>query len=164
MVKIEIIAIEENKFYSVGMIEVNKKGDVYLFHKNKHGEEHTSRHASGEVHMQYTDFRRQIRKGIPIDYFKGIEFLEVCSFGMQSLAEYHNEYEIKKYDGLFAIDMRQYKNTYFNLSFAIFTDESIGDLYKNISKYKKSQLYLYTDCHPKIAICAFDARNQEEKG
>jgi hypothetical protein len=156
MTKIEIIAIGEDKLYSVGEIQVNKKGEVYLFEKNKLSEHHTSRHASGEVHAYTSNFRDKIRKGEPLSYFKGFEPLGVVwSFSMQSLPLLYYEYNIKQNDAVFAVDMRQY--TFFNLTFVIFTDEGIGDLYKNFSKFEKSQIYLYTDCHPKIAICAFDA-------
>ena len=159
MPKIEIIAIGMNKIYSVGRIHVSKKGDVYhaYKHKNDYGF-HMSRHRDGTIHWKSKTEKIPIRKTVDIENFSGVEYLGTQGFGLESLPELFNEYQIKKSDGIFAIDMRNYKESSFNLCIAIFTDEGLEKLYKAYKDYKKRQIYFYMDCHPKIAIIALDAK------
>lgn len=53
-IRIEIIAVGKEKIYSVGAVEVSHKGDVYVIHKIKDSDFHTSRHSSGETHWKST--------------------------------------------------------------------------------------------------------------
>ena len=77
MKRIEIIAIAKEKIYSVGYVTISKDGDVYLIHKAAGSDMHTSRHASGKMHWKsrINNLFQEIRKGVPIKDFKGIEFL-----------------------------------------------------------------------------------------
>ncbi len=103
-------------------------------------------------------FFQEIRSGVHIKDFKGIEFLSTNAFGLDSLPELYTEYKMKKCDGVFAVDMRKYKNTFFNMSIAILTEEGLPKIYNHWKKMKKRQIYLFTDCHPMIAITICDAK------
>ena len=48
--RIEIIGLDGEKFYSIGMVEVDSKQNVYALIKLQKGVMKTSRHASGEFH------------------------------------------------------------------------------------------------------------------
>jgi len=159
MVRIEILAIGKDKVYSAGYVQVSK-GGVYYFPKVKSSDMHISRHCSGHVHWKsrQTEFFQKIRKGISIDNFHGIEFLGTTAFGLDSLSELFSEYKMKKNNGVFAVDLRDYKDSAFNMSIAILTKEGLHQLYKSWEKLKKRQIYLYTDCHPMIAITIADAK------
>lgn len=160
MVRIEIIATGEDKIYSVGAISVSKNGDVYVIHKTAGSDFHTSRHADGKMHWksrQYNFFQK-IREGIPIKDFKGIEFLGTHGFGLDSLPQLYKEYRMKKCNGIFAIDMREYKQASFNMSIAILTEEGLPSLYTSWKNLKKRQIYIFTDCHPMIAVTIADAK------
>ena len=164
MVRIEIIAIGEDKIYSVGYVKISKNGDVYHIHKAGSSDMHTSRHASGSTHWKSKteNFHQEIRKGVPIKDFKGIEFLGSHTFGLNSLPEVYTEYKMKKCNGIFAIDMREYKDAAFNMSIAILTKEGLSTLYDSWEKLKKRQIYLFADSHPMIAIKVADAKGITE--
>ena len=160
MVRIEIIAIGENKLYSAGYINISKKGDVYHITKMCGSDMHLSRHASGETHWksEQNDFCQEIRKSVPIKDFKGIEILGTIGFGLDTLPELYKEYKMKKRNAVFAVDMREYKDSSFNMFVAILTEEGLPHLYNSWKKLKKRQIYLFADSHPMIAISVCDAK------
>lgn len=160
MIRIEIIAVGKEKIYSVGNLVVTKKKDVYQVIKFHGSDTHISRHASGETHFKSREgkFIQKIRKGVPIKDFKGIEFLGTTGFGLDSLPELFSEYKMKRCNGVFAFDMREYKNGAFNMSIAILTEDGLPKLYESYRKLEKRQIYLFTDCHPMIAIIICDAK------
>ena len=128
MTRIEIIAIGLNKIYSVGRLHITQKGNVYPAYKIKDdGGFHTSRHRDGSLWMSGKD-KVQIRKLKNISDFSGLEFIETQGFGLNSLPQIYEEYKLKKSDGIFAIDMRNYEDGRFNLNIAIFTDEGLPKL------------------------------------
>ena len=65
--------------------------------------------------------------------------------------ELYNEYQFKKCDGIFAIDMRNYKGTKFNLQTFILTKEGLNDLYRH-TLLKNRQIYIFIESTPMIAI------------
>ncbi len=152
--------VSDALLYSVGYVTISKNGDVYYIYKWGRSDMHLSRHASGEGHWKSEryDFHQEIRKGAPIRDFKGIEFLGTTGFGLDSLPELYTEYKMKKCDGIFAVDMRNFKDAAFNMSIAILTKEGLSNLYDSWQKLKKRQIYLFTDCHPMIAIKIADAK------
>ena len=160
-IRIEILAIGQKKIYSVGAVEVSPKGEVYLIHKSKGEDFHTSRHASGETHWKLKDEIIKVREGSPMKDFKGIEFLGTQSFGLESLPIF-GEYHMKKCNGIFAFDMRDYKHAMFNLSIAILTEEGLPRLFESWKKLRKRQIYAYTDSHPMVAIMIADAKKSAD--
>lgn len=158
MTKIEIIAIGENKIYSVGYVTIARDGGVFQIHKTGGSDMHTSRHASGSLRWTSETNSQEIRKGVPIKAFKGIEFLGTHGFGLNSLPELYSEYKMEKCNGIFAVDMREYKDAAFNMSVAILTKEGLPRLFDSWQKMKKRQIYLFTDSHPMIAITVADAK------
>ena len=161
---IEIIAVGEENIYSVGSVNVSKEGDVYVIYKIKYiGDSHLSRHSSGETHQKFRDNVQEIRKGIPIKDFKGIEFLGTYGFGLESLPMLYKEYRMKKSNGVFAFDMRNYRQAAFNMSIAILTEEGLPKLYEAWKNLDKRQIYIFTECHPMIAIMIADARTLSGK-
>ncbi len=162
MTKIELIAVGKDKIYSVGAIKTSKEGDVYLIYKIA-GDFHLSRHTGGETHWKSKEipFGPSIRKGKPIEDFKGIEFLGTHAFGLNSLPELYKEYKMKKNNGIFAFDMREYENEYFNMSVAILTKEGLPQLYENWKEHRKRQIYLYTENDPMLAITIISSRNKD---
>lgn len=163
--RIEIVAIGKEKIFSVGAVEVSEKGDVYVIHKIKDSNFHTSRHSSGELHWKSIKNKvsTKIRDGMPIEDFKGIEFLGTSGFGLESLPKLHKEYKMKKCNGIFAVDMRNYDKAAFNMSVAILTREGLPILFESWNKFKKRQIYLFTECHPMIAITVADVRVDQGK-
>jgi len=160
MIRIEIIAIGEEKIYSVGAVKVSQKGDVYVIHKMKDVGLHTSRHSSGRTHWKSENNKVfvKIREGTPMKDFRGIEFLEAHGFGLDSLPQMYKEYRMKKCNGIFAVDMREYGKAAFNMSIAILTEEGLPRLYESWKNLRKRQIYIFTDCHPMIAITIADAK------
>jgi len=154
MARIEIIAIGRDKIYSVGAIIVTKKGDIYIADKFTGSDLHLSRHSDGKTHWKSRreDILIPIREGSPIKDFKGIEFLETHAFGLDSLPELYKEYRMRKCEGVFAVDMRGYEGSAFNMSIAILTEEGLPKLYESWKDFKKRQIYIYTEGHPMIAI------------
>jgi hypothetical protein len=164
MTRIEIIAIDKDKIYSVGYVTISKDGGVFLILKAGGSDMHISRHASGSLHWksETCNFKQEIRKGVPIEAFEGIEFIGGSAFGLNSLPELFTEYKLKKCNGIFAIDMREYKDAAFNMSLAILTKEGLPILYDSWQKMKKRQIYLFTDSHPMIAITVAYAKSITE--
>ena len=121
---------------------------------------HLSRHASGNTHWkaEQSNSFQKLRNGVPINDFKGIEFLGTLAFGLNSLPELYTEYKMKRRNGVFAIDMREYKDAAFNMSLAILTKEGLPQLYESWKSMKKRQIYLFTKCNPMIAISVCDAK------
>ncbi len=158
MKKIEIIAIGNNKIYSVGYIKIYKRGDIYHIHKIVGSDIHTSIHEDGTCHWKFRtiDFYHKLGKRVTIKDFKGLEFLGVNAFGIKSLPQIFSEYKIKKCNGIFAIDMREYNDDTFNLALFIVTKEGLSALYDSYIDQKKRQLYLFTDNEPMIALIAFE--------
>lgn len=146
--------------YSVGYVTVSKRGDVYHIHKIGGYDMHTSRHASGEFHWKSkkNNFLQKIRKGIPIKDFRGIEFLGTLGFGLDSLPELYSEYKMKKCNGIFTVDMREYKDAAFNMSIAILTEEGLPKLYSMWKESNKKQIYLFMNSTPMVAITVADVR------
>jgi len=87
MKKIEIIAIGDNKIYSVGYIKIYKEGDIYHIHKIAGSDIHTSRHKDGTYHWKSrtNNLCNNLGKRRPIKDFQGLEFLGVNAFGINSL-------------------------------------------------------------------------------
>ena len=156
-IRIEVIVIgKEKKLFGVAAVSVSKKGDIYLAYKCKDIPSlHVSRHSSGERHYKSKLLAEQIPLGIvpPISEFKGLESLGGQAFGIDSLLELYTEYELKKCDGIFTIDMRHYEGKKFNLQTFILTKEGLTDLY-NHSLLTDRQIYLFVDSNPMIAIVA----------
>ena len=150
--------------YSVGAIVVSAKGDVYVINRIADSGFHLSRHASGETHWKSTkpQLSQKIREGQPIKEFKGIEFLGLHGFGLDSLPKLFEEYEIKQYDGIFCIDMRQYKDKQFNMAVWILTEEGLPSLLTS-SKLENRQICIFPECHPMIAIIVGTAKEHSTK-
>ena len=149
--KIEIIATDGLKIYSVGKVEISEKGDIYIIQKPH--DVHLTRHADGKRHVKSKKgniFLKQ-SKSVPINKFKGVEFLGTYIFKFESLP-YFKEYKKRKSNGIFAIDMRHYKKNTFNMAFAILTEEGIPKLYEDWKNPTKKQIYIYTESNPMIAI------------
>jgi hypothetical protein len=109
------------------------------------------------------DITTKIREGIPIKDFKGIEFLETCGFGLESIPLLHKECRMKKCNEIFAFDMRDYAESAFNMSIAILTEDGLPRLYESWKRLGKRQIFIFTDCHPMIAIMIADAKGSLEK-
>jgi hypothetical protein len=165
VVRIEIVAIGREKLFSAGAVELNEKRDLYIFHKMKTARLHTARHASGDVHWKIEDSEQYIPLGkrCPIAEFVGFETFGAQSFGVDSLPELFKEYEMQKCNGVFAIDMREYETSAFNMSVAILTKEGFPQLLDMWKDCKKRQIYLFTDSNPMIAIIVIDAKSPENK-
>jgi hypothetical protein len=103
------------------------------------------------------------RKRQPIKGFKGIDFLPTVGFGLDSLPELYKEYELKKNDGLFCIDMRQYKDAAFNLSVSILTEEGLHSLLSGTKLFANRQISIFPECHPMIAIIIGTAKIDMKK-
>jgi len=145
-------------------------GERFLFFSNiKQFDHHVSRHASGEVHVTYgaksTRSKRYSALGnrMPIKDFRGIEFLGTRAFGLGSLPLLHKEYRVKKCSGIFVVDMRDYSKAVFNMLIAILTKEGLPTLLEQVNKHRKVHTYIYSDCHPMIAIVIFDAKSGSDK-
>lgn len=164
MTRIEVIAIGNDKVYSVSAIVVSGKGDVYLISRKKDSDFHMSRHASGETHWKSTKLKifEKIRKGKPIKNFDGIESLGLEGFGLDSLPELYKEYEIKQYDGLFCLDMRQYKDKAFNMQVAMLTENGLPSLLTMSSLLDKRQICIFPDCNPMIAVVVGSAKQDSD--
>lgn len=164
---IEVIAIGENAVYSVAKICVleSKNGsEVYIMNKALGTDLHLSRHASGKTHLRSKKLGidQDLGKRVPLASFKGFETFGPMAFGIKSLPRLYKEYKMKEYDGIFAIDMRAYKNTAFNLAISILTEEGLVTLQQMWKNLNKRQVYLYTDCQPMIAITVADVKNKKE--
>lgn len=160
MPKIEIIAISEDKIYSVGLINIVKKGDIYYAYKINNSDLHYSRHRDGRRHWRSkkSEMCFDVGKRLPINEFKGIEFLFSGGTVLEYLPQLHSEYKLGESNGIFAFDTREYKNAAFNMSIAILTEEGIPRLYESWKNKKKRQIYLFTDSTPMIAISICDAK------
>ena len=151
--------------YSVGAIVVSAEGDVYLIDRIKDNDFHLSRHASGKTHWKSTKRKifQKIREGQPIKEFKGIEFLQLVGFGLDSLPELYKEYEMEKYDGVFCIDMRQFKDKAFNMAISMLTEEGLPSIVSASKLLKDRQICIFPECRPMIAITVGNARTESEK-
>jgi hypothetical protein len=164
-IRIEIIAIGKGRIYSVGAVVVSPKGDVYQISKTNGSDLHVSRHSSGETHWRSIKHQisEKIRDGKPIGEFRGIEFLSTYAFGLESLPRLYEEYKLKKCNGIFSIDMREYEHAAFNMTFAILTGEALPSLLTGTQLLKKRQIYIFPDCHPMVAIVVGEARINEKR-
>jgi hypothetical protein len=160
--RIEIIAIGNENVYSVGAVVVSEKGDVYVINRIKDSGFHLSRHADGETHWKSTEPKlyQKIRKGKPITEFKGIEFLGIHSFGLDSLPKLYKEYKMKDYDGVFCIDMRQFKDKHFNMAVSMLTEEGLSSIISSSKLLKDRQISIFPECNPMIAITIGNARTE----
>jgi len=163
MVSIQIIAVGEDKIYSVGKIRVSPKGEVYYIQKYLNlVEAKYSRHVSGEIHQTIkrpdgtVEFYQKLGQRRPLKDFKGFEFFQTNAFGLDSLPNMFNEFSMKSSDGIFAVNMRRFKGKSFNLGVGMLTEEGLSNLYRLWNEHKSYQFYLYTDCYPMIAIFAMD--------
>jgi hypothetical protein len=158
--RIEIIAIGRSKIYSVGAIVISPKGDIYHAFKRSRDDFHLSRHSSGEIHWKSvkSNISWKIRKGVPIKEFKGFESLGITSFGLDSLPKLYEEYKMKKCNGIFCIDMREYDANTFNMHVAILTKEGIPSLMTISEQLKNRQIYFLPDFFPMVAIFVGEAK------
>ncbi|MFA4824868.1 MAG: hypothetical protein WC593_06875 [Methanoregula sp.] len=158
--EIEIIGILDDKKYSIGKISVSKKGDVYIFHKQKGLNFHTSRHKSGSLHWKPSPLglKQPIRHSTPTDDFKGIEQLECWAHSQinsAKLSGLYPEYKMKKQDDkICAINFGAYMGEFdlINLMVFMLTQEGIPFLYTSSNNLTKRQIYLYADSFPMIGI------------
>lgn len=158
--RIEIVAIGKDAVYSVGAVVVSSKGDVYIVSKMKHLDIKHSRHASGVLHLKSRklEFFQKIRKGAPIADFRGLENLGVRGFGLDDLPKLFKEYQMQKCDGVFFFDMCDYSQKAFNMTVWMLTKEGLQELSDTIKEYTRGHTYVYSACHPMIAITVFDGK------
>jgi hypothetical protein len=152
--RIEIIAVGEDRIYSVCAVEISPDGDVYVIDRDKHRDFHMSRHASGQRHWKVEGkLVAKFDNGSPTESFRGFEFLMTIGFGFEALPRLYEEYKMEKCDGVFAIDMREYRNSPFNLGVSIFTEEGLPLLLKSSNDVmQRRQIYIFPDIHPMIAL------------
>ncbi len=156
--RIEIMAIGEHNSYSIGAVEVTEKGDFYLFIKFEGIPSKFSRHRSGTIIVEKEVIGRMfIRKGEPIESFRGVEHITTVATGLGVLDTSFKEYEMKQCDGIFCIDMRMYENAAFNLLVYMLNKGSIRDFLEVASHFSKQQYYLYPGSYPLIGMVAVDA-------
>ena len=149
--RIEIIGVGDSAVFSIGGIVVQPKGDVIVFNKSHPG--HRTRHASGVFHFKRGNGEtKPIRQGPPLKNFKGLEFLGTHIYSVENLPRLYTEYKMKKCDGIFAIDLRAYKEASLNMVFAILSREGLSELAELWKPLGKKQLYIYESSHPMIAI------------
>jgi hypothetical protein len=160
--RIEIIAVGRDRLYSVGSVVVSQNGDVYLISRIKHVDSHLSRHASGEVHLKSAKINidAKLGKRKPVNEFKGLEFLQTVGFGIDSLPSLYEEYKIKKCNGLFAIDMKEYEHAHLNMQFFILTMDALPSLLGK-SPLRKKQFYIFPDSSPMVGIIVGDFKKEE---
>lgn len=151
---IELIGVISDKIYSLGYIKISKKGDIYHIYKIQNSDFHLSRHSDGKIFWtsKQLKFSHKIRDGKPIKEFKGIEIIGTNGFNTESLPELYTEYKMRKCNGIFAVDLREYKENTLNLALCILTKEGMNELYTIWEKENKKQVYLYTNSNPMIAI------------
>ncbi|MHA1972665.1 MAG: hypothetical protein ACTSW1_06725 [Candidatus Hodarchaeales archaeon] len=161
--RIEIIGLDGEKFYSLGMVEVDSKQNVYALIKLQKGVMKTSRHASGEYHNELilnNGEKTKIgsHKRVPISDLKGIETIK--SFGMPifGLEEIFNEYQLKKAQGIFCIDLREYKEGSITLTFQIVKRDAFPDIINAPAITEKKQAYIYAESDPIISLFAFTGK------
>lgn len=156
--RIEIIALDGKKFFSIGAVEVTSKGEFYVFLKTTPIITKISRHVSGVTHGENSvQGRYSLGKGVPLSEFKGRESLVTMAFGLGSLEEIYTEYKLKKANGIFCIDMRSYVGSAFNLTVSLATEDGLPFALDTVVPVHKRQLYVYADSHPMVCLYAFDA-------
>jgi hypothetical protein len=142
--RIEIIALGVNTFYSIGTVEVTSGGEVYAIMKRRPVITKISRHVSGQTHVENEVLGKKItRQGSHLDNFIGLEWLHTAALTLASLESSLNEYQLKKSNGIFCIDMRAYHKAAFNLAIGILTKEGINDFYNSHEMNSKKQFYLF---------------------
>ncbi|MFA5929278.1 MAG: hypothetical protein WC861_00170 [Candidatus Micrarchaeia archaeon] len=153
-IRIEIVALGENKAYSAGAVIITRNRDVYFTHNIRNGDSHLSRHKSGETHLisRSLNYKYSMGKRVPIENFTGIEFLGTQAFGLDSLPHLYSDYKLKKCQGIFAVDMREYSTGSFNLTVAILTEEGLPKLYETWQNETKRQIYLYANSNPMVGV------------
>ena len=160
MIRIKLIAMSEEKLFSIGEVCISKKGDVYVVPKTGSDDGfHTSRHAEGKLHWKSKTMGKiSIREAKPIKDFKGIEFLNTIALNLDVLSTRFKEIEFKKCNGIFVFNACEYKDTVFNMTVAMLTEEGIPSLYTCVKNCKKRQIYIYTESNPMIGIIIFDGK------
>jgi len=161
------MALGKEKVFSIGEIVIQAKGDIYLIYKFKKSDLYLSRHASGKTHWKANKqkFYNKIREGMPTKNFKGIELLSTQSFGMNNLPDSFDEYVKKRSDGIFCVDMRQYKNndTPFNMLVYMLTKEGLSSLLAFSRLLENTQICLFPNCNPMISIIVGKAKLSDAK-
>ena len=156
--RIEIMAIGEKIIYSLGAVEVTEDGDFYLFIKYEGSPSKFSRHKSGTLIVENEVIGRLlIRKGEPIESFRGVEHIATVATGLGVLDTSFTEYEMKQCDGIFCIDMRMYERSAFNLLVYMLNKGSIRNFLETALQFSKQQYYLYPGSYPLIGMVAVDA-------
>lgn len=160
---IEILAIGRDAVYSIGKVDISKSGDVYLIHKIKNANLHTSRHRDGQLH---TKLNNQIlanhgKTRIPVEKFDGLEFLQTMAFGLDSLSELHKEYKPKKSNSIVAINMINYENLSFNLGIWILTENGIANFHKAYQNMENRQVYICASSKPMIGFIFGNVSNKK---
>ena len=155
--RVEIIALDGDAFYSVGTVEVTSSGEVYAIIKSNVITK-ISRHISGQTHVENNVIGKILKSpGPPLDDFSGLEWLHQLSLSYELLESIYNEYQLKKSNGIFCIDMRAYKEKSApNLAIGILSEEGINEFYNSHKLNSKKQFYLFWDSNPKIGLIAFD--------
>jgi hypothetical protein len=152
---LEIMAIGKTTIYSIGKIQLSKKGDIYLIQKDRHSlGMHLSRHRDGTIHtkMKNRFLSCNFTKRVPIKDFKGFEFLQTWGFGLESLPVMNKEYKYEKCDAVIAIDMRPYKGSTFNLGVILLTQDGLPKLFDMWKNFTNRQIYISAGSFPMIAV------------
>jgi hypothetical protein len=160
VIRIELIAMLENKLYSIGEVCISKMEDVYFIPKTGSNDGfHISRHFDGKLHWKsHTMGKMSIRQAESIKDFKGIEFLGTTYLNLDVLSTRFNESKLKKCNGIFIFNANEYKDSMFNMTVAMLTEEGIQSLYTCVKNWKKGQIYIYTESNPIIGIIIYDAK------
>jgi hypothetical protein len=84
-------------------------------------------------------------------------------FGLDSLPILYKEYMIREYDGIFCIDMRNYKDKAFNMQIYMLTKESLPSLLSMPSLLENRQICIFPECQPLISIIVGSAKKEGAK-
>ena len=158
---IEIIGIGRKCVYSIGKIQFNKKGDIYLVKKFKDTGLHFSRHKDGKCHVRTKD--REIfggfEKRVSINDFDGFEFLQTWAFGIDSLPKLYGQYRPNRCDAVVAINMRHFEKSAFNLGVALLTEKGLPQLMNMWKDFENRQVYICANPNPMVGIVFGAVRN-----
>jgi len=162
--RIEIIGLDGMNFYSIGTVEVDSKQNIYIFYKEPGVIIKVTRHAGGKHHQDLIDLirnktkRRDFPRRSPISELKGVEIVSHFALFSKNYQELFTEYKLRKTQGIFCIDLREYDNKAINLSVQIVKRDFFPDLLNTVVPTEKRQVYIYAESDPIVSMFVFSPK------
>jgi len=164
---IRVIGIDSEKLYEILFISQGSDRSFYYGLCMNEDTGHYSRHKSGRVYLQPPKKYPLKKEDKPFMQFERLPLTELnhnesfpsLTLSVEGIKQDDKpygmkEYKNKKFDGIFALDLRKFSNCISIHTYLVPDKSKIDDVLKN-DLFKEGEFYLFTKTNPNLLLVAY---------